>query len=262
MSQSPSRLKRLASATFYNVGPILVVLALWEISVRTGLIRAFFLPPVTGVMAQFWESIVSGQLPENFLITIRRVSLGYAIGAGSAVAFGMLVGVFRSVGSFFYPIIAAIYPLPKIAMLSIFIVVFGIGDPPIIASVAVSCFFPVLLNTLTGLRSVDPILIKAAQDLGANRVQVVSKVVLPGAMPMIFTGLRQSAAVALIVVVAVEMYIGQSGAGYLLSWATEFFKINLLYANLLAIALFGLFIFKIVDLVEYLALPWARDNKN
>lgn len=260
MTEMPARWQKVAWAAFYNVGPILVVLALWEFTVRIGLIKAFFLPPVSEVFVQFWESIVSGQLPSNFLITIRRVSIGYALGAGFAVAFGMLIGIFRPIGSFFYPIIAAIYPLPKIAMLSIFIVVFGIGDPPIIASVAVSSFFPVLLNTLTGLRSVDPILIKAARDLGANRVQVVMKVVLPAAFPMIFTGLRQSAAVALIVVVAVEMYIGQSGAGYLLSWATEFFKINLLYANLLAIALFGLVIFKLVDLVEYVALPWARDK--
>lgn len=260
MNNSLSRWQRAASAAFYNIGPIVVVLVLWEIAVRGGLIRAFFLPPVSEVFVQFWESIISGQLPGNFLITIRRVTIGYAIGAGFAVSFGLLIGIFRPVGSFFYPIIAAIYPLPKIAMLSIFILVFGIGDPPIIASVAVSSFFPVLLNTLTGLRSVDPMLLKAARDLGANRVQVVTKVVLPAALPMIFTGLRQSAAVALIVVVAVEMYIGQSGAGYLLSWATEFFKINLLYANLLAIALFGLVVFKLVDFIEYLALPWERDK--
>jgi NitT/TauT family transport system permease protein len=253
-------LRALGSGIFYNLGPIVVVLLAWEIAVRTGLIRAFFLPPVSDVVVQFWESVLSGQLPANFLITIRRVSIGYACGAGSAVLLGLLIGIYRPVGTFFYPVIAAIYPLPKIAMLSIFIVVFGIGDPPIIASVAISCFFPVLLNTLTGLRSVDPILIKAARDLGANRVQTTTKVILPASLPMIFTGLRQGAAVALIVVVAVEMYIGQSGAGYLLSWATEFFKINLLYANLLAIAIFGLLIFKLVDLVEYLALPWAREK--
>lgn len=260
MSKLSKRLKSLGSTAFFNVGPIVVMLALWEIAVRTGLIRAFFLPPVSDVFVQFWESLVSGQLPENFLITIRRVSAGYAIGAGSAVLLGLLIGIYRPIGSFFYPVIGAIYPLPKIAMLSIFIVMFGIGDPPIIASVAISCFFPVLLNTLTGLRSVDPILIKAARDLGANRFQTTTKVILPASLPMIFTGLRQSAAVALIVVVAVEMYIGQSGAGYLLSWATEFFQINLLYANLLAIGIFGIVIFKLVDLVEYLALPWARDR--
>ncbi len=260
MNSFSRRLRALGSAAFFNVGPIVIVLALWEIAVRTGMIRAFFLPPVSDVFVQFWDSLINGQLPENFLITTRRVSAGYAIGAGAAVLLGLFIGIYRPIGDFFYPVIAAIYPLPKIAMLSIFIVVFGIGDPPIIASVAISSFFPVLLNTLTGLRSVDPILIKAARDLGANRVQITSKVILPAALPMIFTGLRQSAAVALIVVVAVEMYIGQSGAGYLLSWATEFFKINLLYANLLAIGIFGIIVFKLVDLIEYLALPWARDR--
>ncbi|HRF07909.1 MAG TPA: ABC transporter permease [Xanthobacteraceae bacterium] len=257
---SPGRLKSIATTVFYNLGPIIAVLVLWEVSVRTGLIRAFFLPPVTDVFAQLWESISSGQLPSAFLVTTKRMLIGYAIGAGSAVVFGLLIGVFRPLRNFFYPIVAAVYPLPKIAMLSIFIVIFGVGDPPIIASVAISSFFPVLLNTLTGLRSIDPILIKAAEDLGANRFQVTTKVVLPGSLPMIFTGLRQSSAVALIVVVAVEMYIGQSGVGYLLSWATEFFKINLLYANLFAIGIFGILVFRLVDFIEYIALPWARER--
>lgn len=258
MNSFSRKLADIASAAFYNVGPIVVVLALWELVVRTGLVQAMFLPAVSDVFVEFWQSILSGQLPENFLITLRRVSLGYAIGAGAAIALGLVIGIFRSVGNFFYPIIAAIYPLPKIAMLSIFLVVFGIGDPPIIASVAISSFFPVLLNTLTGLRSVDQILVKAAKDLGANRIQIATKVIFPAALPIIFAGLRQGSAVALIVVVAVEMYIGQSGAGYLLSWATEFFKIKFLYANLLAIGIFGILVFRAVDLVEYLALPWAR----
>jgi NitT/TauT family transport system permease protein len=260
MNPSSRRLVGIGSWIFYNAGPIVVVFIVWELSVRTGLINAFFLPAASDVFVEFWESILSGQLPQNFLITLRRVSFGYAMGAGAAVMFGLLIGIFRPIGSFFYPIIAAIYPLPKIAMLSVFLVIFGIGDPPIIASVAISSFFPVLLNTLTGLRSVDPILIKAATDLGANRFQIATKVIFPAALPVIFAGLRQGSAVALIVVVAVEMYIGQSGAGYLLSWATEFFKIKFLYANLLAIAIFGILVFRTVDLVEYLTLPWARDR--
>lgn len=260
MTSITKRLPGIATTLFYNVGPIVVMFALWELSVRTGLVKAMFFPAISDVFVEFLSSIQSGQLPEHFLITLHRVSLGFAMGAGAAVAFGLLIGIFRPIGSFFYPIIAAIYPLPKIAMLSIFLVVFGIGDPPIIASVAISSFFPVLLNTLTGLRSVDPILIKAARDLGANRFQTATKVILPAAFPVIFAGLRQGSAVALIVVVAVEMYIGQSGAGYLLSWATEFFKITFLYANLLAIAIFGIAVFKAVDLIEYLALPWARDR--
>lgn len=260
MTASSGRFKTFVSSVFYNIGPIVSVLLIWELSVRTGLIRAFFLPPVSDVFVQLWESTISGQLPEAFLITTKRMLIGYAIGAGSAVVFGLLIGVFRPLRNFFYPIVAAVYPLPKIAMLSIFIVVFGVGDPPIIASVAISSFFPVLLNTLTGLRSIDPILIKAAEDLGASRLQVTTKVILPGSLPMIFTGLRQSSAVALIVVVAVEMYIGQSGVGYLLSWATEFFKINLLYANLFAIGIFGILVFRLVDFIEYIALPWARER--
>ena len=152
MTISSGKLRAFASSVLYNVGPIVAVLLLWELSVRSGLIRAFFLPPVSDVLVQLWESITSGQLPAAFLVTTKRMLIGYIIGAGSAIVFGLLIGIFRPLRNFFYPIVAAVYPLPKIAMLSIFIVVFGVGDPPIIASVAISSFFPVLLNTLTGLR--------------------------------------------------------------------------------------------------------------
>lgn len=260
MTHPPDMRTQTWRAVALNVGPIVAVFLLWETVVRLGLVQAIFLPPASVVLAKFWEILLDGQLLQNFGVTIRRMVIGYAIGAGAGVAFGLTIGLSRPLRQFFSPIVAAVYPLPKIALLSLFLVIFGVGDPPIIASVAVSSFFPVLLNTLTGLRTIDPTLVKAARDLGANQLQTTLKVVLPGSLPMIFTGLRQSSAVALIVVVAVEMYIGQSGAGYLLSWATEFFKIDLLYANILAIAIFGILLFRLVDLIEHLLLPWARER--
>jgi len=253
-------LKPAFLAIVYNVGPILVVLLIWEFSVKSGLVQLFFFPAVSDVLVQFWKSMVSGEIPQHFVATIRRMVIGFGLGAGAGVLVGLALGLSVPLRTFFYPIVAAVYPLPKIALLSIFLVIFGIGDPPIIAAVTLSAFFPVLLNTLTGLRTVDPVLIRAARDLGASRLQITFKVVLFAALPMIFAGFRQSSAVSLIVVVAVEMYIGQSGAGYLLSWATEFFKINLLYANILAIGIFGILLFKLVDLIEYLVLPWARER--
>jgi len=245
------------AALLFNAGPIIVVVAFWELSIRTGLIKAFFLPAASDVAFQFWKSFTAGDLVENFVVTLRRMAVGYGLGSGAAVLFGLILGLSRSLMAFFNPLVAAIYPLPKIALLSLFLVIFGVGDPPIIASVAVSTFFPVLLNTLAGLKSIDPVLIKAARDLGANRFQVATKVVLPGSLPMILTGLRQGAAVALIVVVGVEMYIGQSGVGHQLAWATQFFDIALLYTYIVAIGLFGILLFKCIDLIEALLVPWA-----
>ncbi len=260
MNPNGSRLRGVVRAVLYNVGPIVVCLLLWEASVRSGLISAFFLPPVSVVLATLWEILVSGELMEHFSVTIWRMVAGFTLGSGSAIVFGLVVGLSKPLRQFFWPIVAAVYPLPKIALLSLFLVVFGIGDPPIIASVTVSAFFPVLLNTLIGLRTVDEILIKAARDLGANQYQVITKVVLPAALPLIFTGLRQSSAVSLIVVVAVEMYIGENGAGYVLTWSTEFFKINILYAYTVAIAIFGIILFNFVDILEKYLLPWAKEK--
>ncbi|MEW6642058.1 MAG: ABC transporter permease [Pseudomonadota bacterium] len=250
-------IRNASLALLSNAGPIIVVLALWEVSIRTGLIKAFFLPAVSDVATQFWASLKGGDLAASFTVTLWRMTVGYAIGCAAAILFGLVIGLSRPLLAFFNPLIAAIYPLPKIALLSLFLVAFGVGDPPIIASVAVSTFFPVLLNTLAGLRSIDPVLIKAARDLGANRYQIAIKVVLPGSLPMILTGLRQSAAVALIVVVGVEMYIGQNGVGHQLAWATQFFDIKLLYTYIVAIGLFGIILFKCIDLIEAFLVPWA-----
>lgn len=236
--------------------PIVITLALWEIVVRLGLIREIFLPPVSRVLLTFWNVLISGELLSDFQVTVGRMLSGYAIGAGAAVAGGLVIGLSAPVRAFFSPLVAATYPLPKIALLSIFMVIFGIGDPPIIASIAISAFYPVLLSTISGVLTVDPVLIRAARNLGADRMQVATKIVLPGALPIILAGLKMGIAVSLIVVVAVEMYIGQSGVGYRLSWATEFFKTDLLYSNLVAIGLFGVLVFKLLDLVEWLVLPW------
>lgn len=176
------------------------------------------------------------------------------------MAFGLAIGLSAPLRLFFSPLIAATYPLPKIALLSLFLVIFGIGNAPIVASIVASAMYPVLLNTITGILAVDPILIRAARNLGANRFQVTTQVVLPGALPIIFGGLRMGAAVSLIVVVAVEMYIAQSGVGYLLAWATEFFKTDLLYANLMAIGIFGIVVFKALDVLERWALPWNPEK--
>ena len=251
-------MREFLRSVWSNLFPILTVLLLWELVVRLGWVNAFFLPPASVVLAKFAAMVASGELFESFRITAWRMTFGFAIGASAALVLGLAIGLSRPLLAFFSPLVAATYPLPKIALISIFLVIFGIGDPPIIASVAISTFYPILISTLTGLRSVDPILLKAAEDLGANRYQITVKVVLPGALPVIMSGMKMGTAVALIVVVAVEMYIGQTGAGHVLAWATEFFKIDLLYANVIAIGLFGIVLFKLVDIIERLLVPWAN----
>ena len=241
-----------------NVFPFLLIIIVWELSIDLGLIKPLFLPAFSVVVQKLWEITVSGELIRHFSKTIYRMLLGYTIGASAAILMGLVIGLFQPVRRFFSPLIAATYPLPKISLLSLFMVVFGIGDAPIIASIVATASYPILLNTITGIINVDETLIKAAYNLGATKRQVMTKVVLPGALPIIFTGLKIGAAVSLIVVVAVEMYISDSGIGYLLAWATEFFKMPLLYANLIAIGIFGILIFRILDRVEMWVVPWKE----
>jgi NitT/TauT family transport system permease protein len=250
------KLKNIISELF----PFLVVIVIWELVIDLGIIKPFFLPSFSVVIQYLWEILISGELILHFGITIYRMVVGYVIGAVAAIILGMAIGLSNPMRKFFSPLIAATFPLPKISLLSLFIVVFGIGDPPIIASIVATASFPILLNTITGIVAADDLLVKAAYNLGANKRQVMTKVILPGALPIIFAGLKIGAAISLVVVIAVEMYISNSGVGYLLSWATEFFKMPLLYANLIAIGIFGVFIFKGLDRIEKWVIPWKKEN--
>jgi len=251
-----NKLRKVMSSLF----PFLVIIAIWEASIDFGLIKPLFLPAFSVVLNHLWEISISGELLNHFSKTIYRMILGYSIGASSAILLGLLIGFFKPLRSFFAPLIAALFPLPKISLLSLFIVVFGIGDPPIVASIVATASFPILVNTITAISNADELLIKAAYNLGANKRQVILKVILPGALPIIFAGLKIGAAISLIVVVSVEMYISNNGIGYLLAWATEFFKMPLLYANLIAIGIFGIFIFKLLETIERLCIPWKNPD--
>ena len=249
---------RVGQVVLVKAGPFLLVLALWQLLPQLGLIKPLFLPALSVVIKTLIEITLSGKLGQNFIATLYRIAIGLGLGASAAIIVGLIIGLSRPLRQFTMPLVAASYPLPKIAMLSLFLVWFGLGDPPIIAILSLSAFYPMLLNTLTGVLTVDDTLIKAAYNMGANYRQVLTKVVLPGALPVIFGGFRIAASVSLLVVVAVEMYIANNGIGYLLAWATQWYKMDLLYANIIVIGLFGILLFKLIQFAEKKIVPWKE----
>lgn len=240
--------------------PFLTVAALWEGLSRLGVIRELFLPPLSAVLTKLQQILIDGSLVVNFGLTVGRMLLGFGIALVGGVALGLVLALSRPLRSFFEPLLAAVYPLPKISMLSLFIVWFGFGSRPIIAILAISAFFPIFISTMTGVVTVDNLLVQAARNLGARPSQLLTKVALPSALPVMFGGMRISSSLSFLVVVALEMYIGDSGVGYLLRWATTFYMMDLLYAVLLAIGAFGVALFKFIGLVERWLMPWHKSN--
>lgn len=238
--------------------PILLLLA-WEGLVRVNLLDYRFFPPPSTVMKIFARMAISGELWGHLSISLFRVVAGFFVGAVPAVGLGLLMGWFRPLNAFFDPLIAATYPVPKIALLPLFLIWFGLGETTKIVTVAVAVFFLVLITTVNGVRLVEPVLIDAAQSYGAKGWRLFYLVILPATMPAIFTGLRLGMGVALLVIVGAEFVAANKGIGYLIwiSWAT--LAVNKMYVGLITIAALGYLSTMSLERLRKRIMPWAQD---
>ncbi|MCB0063655.1 MAG: ABC transporter permease [Caldilineaceae bacterium] len=237
----------------------LLFLLLWEGLVRLGWLDYRFFPPPSTVLTIFGRMIASGELWGHLSISLFRVLAGFVVGALPAVVLGLLMGWFRALYAFFDPIIAATHPVPKIALLPLFLILFGLGETTKIATIAVAVFFLVLITTVNGVRLVEPVLIEAAQSYGAKGWRLFYKVILPATLPAIFTGLRLGLGVALLVIVGAEFVAANKGIGYLIwiSWST--LAVNKMYVGLVTIALLGMLTTNGLEWLRRRLMPWAQD---
>lgn len=240
------------------LSPLFLLLA-WEGLVRTGLLDYRFFPAPSMLVDVLVGMALSGELWGHLRISLWRVLAGFAVGALPAITLGLLMGWFRAVHAFFDPLIAATYPVPKIALLPLFLILFGLGETTKIVTVAVAVFFVVLITTANGVRLVDPILIEAAQSYGAKGRRLFFQVILPATLPAIFTGLRLGLGVALLVIVGAEFVASNKGIGYLIwiSWST--LAVTKMYVGLVAIALLGVLTTNGLEWLRKALMPWAND---
>ncbi|HEY7064243.1 MAG TPA: ABC transporter permease [Chloroflexota bacterium] len=218
----------------------LLLLALWELGADLGWLPQFLVSP-SRIVQQFMILLLSGELLVHARDSLYRSLAGFGLGALFGVSLGLLSGVSRRVERFFDPLISLSYPVPKIAVLPVLIVWFGIGDVSKIVVIAISCFYPCFIAALYGARAVDPVWVWAARNMGASARQVFFKVIVPGAAPQIFTGLRVALALAYILMFASEM-IGSSnrtGLGFLIINADASGRFDRIFAAVLTIAILG-----------------------
>lgn len=238
---------------------VIVVVLAWEALVRLRGIAPIYLPAPSSIAVYLGRMTADGSLFYHLGVTVLRILVGFLIAAVAGVAAGVFMGMSSTVARIADPWIAALYPLPKISLIPLLIIWLGTGEAYKIVISAVTAFFPIVISTYAGIRQADPGLLKAAEDLGASRRQIQTKVVIPSAIPNIFAGFRLGMGVAIILVVAAEMIggSGQSGMGYLLINAGQVMETEKVFASLVVLAIFGVVVTRLQDWIDARVAPWA-----
>ncbi len=240
------------------VGSPVALLAIWELLSRTGLADPRFIPPPSVILRTLGAMIASGELLFHIGVSVRRVLLGFLLGAVPAVAAGLAMGLARPVRALLMPLVSAIYPIPKIAIYPLIIFYLGIGEASKISIVALSIFFLVLLNTMAGVLGLDRAYFNIARAYGAGPRGIFTTVALPGAMPSIFTGLKLGMGFALIVIVGAELLGSDAGIGFLIWRSYQIFAVDQMFVGLLVTAILGWLATISLDGLERLAVPWKN----
>lgn len=229
---------------------------LWEAVVRWQVVDTPTLPTLSSVIETFWELLIDGTFFSVFLPSIERLFLGYFIACGIAILLGIIMGSNRFVFRLFEPLIEFLRPIPSPAYVPMAILFLGIGNEMKVFMIAFTSFFPILLNTISGVLNVDRVLIDTGRTFGLTRQQITFKVVVPSASVYIMTGMRISLAIALVLTVLAEMVTGNDGIGFFVLNAQRSFRISEMYAGVLALAIVGYTLNHLFVFIESHLLAW------
>lgn len=249
------RRRRLAEISLTLLAPLLL-LSIWEFLARSGAIDARFWPPPSSLWSTAVDLILDGSLLTNVRVSLARILIGFTLGAVPAVLLGLLMGLSWPVRVALMPITAAIYAVPKIAIVPLILLIFGVGEAGKYVIVALSIFFLVLLNTMAGVLAIDRSFQDVARNFGATPVAMFLTVALPGALPSIFTGLRLGLGFALIVIVGTEFIAAREGIGRFIYDSYQILAISKMFIGLIVTGLMGWLLTLAVDLVERMVIPW------
>jgi len=235
---------------------LVVLLSVWEAAPRLGLIDQVFLPPFSEVIAAGWHLAQTGELYEDVSASLLRALSGFLISVVLIVPLGLAVGWYARLGNLLNQFIEICRNTAPLALLPVFILLLGIGELSKITMVVYSCAWPLLLNTISAVKQVDPLLIKSARTMGAAPQQLFRKVILPASLPTIFVGIRLASASAMLVLVASEMVGAKAGLGYLIINSQYSFLIPQMYFGILGITVIGLAFNAALEALERRFMRW------
>lgn len=233
-----------------------VLIALAEIGTRTGFISSLTLPYPSAVLNTFVQLYNTGLLWKHLLPSLNRLIVGGLLGIATGISLGVLIGLFSLVRAGLVPLVAALFPIPKIALLPLFVIWFGIDETSKYALIAFGTFTPTVVATYGAVDNVDRSLIRMGQSFGLSWWSIVRKIVLPGAFPAILSGLRVSISIAIILLVAAEMLGAEYGVGSYILEAGALYDLERLFAGVTILSLMGLVTNWLIGLIEKRFLGW------
>ena len=239
-----------------SIVSILCLLAIWELICQSGIVSSLFLPAPTAIISALLQMIADGEIGVSLAASLYRILAGFFIGSLVGLTVGLVTGTSALMDKIGTPIVNAIYPIPKIALLPLFILWLGIGELSKVTIIALGVFFPVAMNTYSGVKNVDTLLLKVAASFNASWWMTMKSVVLPNALPMIFAGLRLAAGTSLLLLVAAEMIAAQVGIGALILHYGDLMITDRLMAGVIVLSLLGLVFNLILQFLERKAIPW------
>lgn len=238
---------------------ILLLLALWQFSALYVMDTPTW-PPVTRIFQAWVSDLLDGTLITNLLATFWRQMLGYWLAVVLGIGVGLAMGYFRVAYNLMEPLIEVFRPIPGPAYLPVLVLFVGIGDEMKVVLILVASLFPILLNTYSGVRAIDPVQFDTARTLGLTTMQTLREIVLPAALPQILTGMRISLAISLILAILSEMIVSNDGLGYFTLLAERTFKVPDMYAGIFTLAMFGYALNRLFLFGEARLIRWHQES--
>ncbi|MFO1028160.1 MAG: ABC transporter permease [Acetobacteraceae bacterium] len=229
---------------------------LWQAAASAGLIRTLFLPAPLSIGKALWSLTISGVLWQNLSVSLLRLGIGWGVGTVLGIAMGLAVGLSSALRSPVMAVVAALFPIPKIALVPLFIIWFGIGEGSKIVTLAAGVFFPTVIATAGGVDNVPRGLIRMGQSFGLSHAAIVAKIVLPASLPAVLSGFRVSASIAIVLLVAAEMIGAERGIGAFVLQAGNLYDTDNLLAGIVVLSLLGLVVSWVIGRLERLLLAW------
>lgn len=256
LKQIKPRISEQAQDRILSILSPITLLIVWELTVRVGLLDPRFFPAPTAIVSTFVSLLESGELLANTWVSVRRLVLGLLLGGIPALILGIIMGLYRPIRAALDPLIAATYPIPKSAILPLILLIFGLGEASKVVMVAIGAFFPIIINTTAGVLEIDKIYHDVGRNFGAGRWQTFYTIALPGALPLIMTGIKLGVGLGLILIVIAEMIGAKSGLGFMIWNAWQIFSVETMYVGLVVISILGVLFTFILNELERLMVPW------
>ena len=238
------------------VATLIGVVLLWQAGASAGAIPTLFLPPPVSIARALWALTVSGELWKNLSVSLMRLAVGWTLGTVFGIGLGLAVGLWSALRSSGMAVVSALFPIPKIALVPLFIIWFGIGEGSKFATLGFGVFFPTVIATVGGVDNVPRGLIRMGQSFGLSHAAIVRKIVLPAALPAILSGFRVTSSIAIVLLVAAEMIGAEHGIGAFVLAAGNLYDTDNLLAGIVVLSVVGLTVSWAIGRLERIFLSW------